>query len=615
MNKEKLKSILSFQIPPKILNAIGLVILLCLSCFLFLCNVEAVPTWNGDIYPFISWCTTSCFWYSFTTLAILWGILYCLTRRLLVSFALMEVLTVIWGFSNRVVYYTRNQFVSMREFKLLVEAGEVKVNMNIGFQPIMVVFLIVCVILGILLGVISSRIKKMRSEETKKNLFNIGVRIVTSVILFIFLVVLHSHPPKVLDDNMLPYKDSGTVLWFCQSLFNNVTQKLSEEEVLTIYDNFVEMGYKEEELSEKRPNVIAIMSESFWDVNNMEGVVKVSNNPMDKYYEIAKNAISGEVAVNIFGGGTDNSEFEFLTGINSKYLINLNCYKEYYTKEQGSMVSYMKELGYYTMALHSYDGKFWGRNMGYENMGFDVFYDEKLFRNREMSHGYISDSSLTKEIIERFEEQKEINSQQPVFSFSVSVQNHVTDLKDFDANSGSVDFGDVDADVIGTETSEINRVDVEEYYNGLCESIDALEELLNYFENYEEDTMIIFFGDHAPSFLRMVYEDAGREIDNSMYRTPYMIWTNYENDYESYGDFNLSYLSTVVLEYLAFPKPQQYYMNKYMLENCVIDTRFEQIYTDKYDKQKKIAVMNSVNYLCDTFPEKAMALPYWEIVK
>lgn len=615
MNKEKIKGILTYQIPPKVMNMIYFVILLCLGCFLLVCNAEAVPTWNGNLYPFISWCKTSCFWYSIITLAILWGILYCLTRRLIVSFALMEVLTVIWGFANRVVYYTRNQYVSTREFRLLVEAGEVKVDMNIGFHPIMITLLILCVVIGVLLRVISVKMKKELSDEPDKKPIFKGVRIVTSVILIILFVVLHSNPPKVLFDTMFPYKDTGTVLWFCQSLFDNVTRKISEEEVLTIYDNFVEMGYKKEVLSEKRPNIIVIMSEAFWDVNNMDEVVDVSNNPMDKYYEIAKAAISGEVAVNIYGGGTNNSEFEFLTGVNSQYLIHSNCYKEYYTKEQGSMASYMKELGYYTMAFHSYDGEFWERNMGYKNMGFDVFYDEKLFRNREISHGYISDASLTKEIIERFEEQKEINPQQPVFSFAVSVQNHVTDLDDFDKYNGSVDFGGIDADVKGSMTSEVNRADVEEYYNGLYESVDALEELLNYFENYEEDTMVIFFGDHAPSFVSMIFEDTGRELDNSMYRTPYMIWTNYENDYESYGDFNLSYLSSVVLEYLEFPKPQQYYMNKYMLEHCVINTKFEQIYSDKFDEQKKLDVMNSVNYLCDTFPEKAMALPYWEIVK
>jgi hypothetical protein len=275
----------------------------------------------------------------------------------------------------------------------------------------------------------------------------------------------------------------------------------------------------------------------------------------------------------------------------------------------------MKDLGYYTMAFHPYEGEFWERKTSYPKMGFEVFYDDVMFQNRDISHGYISDMSLTKEIIDRFEEQKVKQPKQPIFTFAVSVQNHVTDLDDFYAYEAEVDYTGINTTVNNDNVSEVNRKDVEEYYNGLYETLDALEALLDYFENYEEDTVVVFFGDHAPSFVSMICDTTGKEIGTGMYRTPYMIWTNYENDYVSYGDFNLSYLSSVLIEYLEFPKPQQYYMNKYMLEHCVIDTRYEQCNSEKLDGHKKVNMMNSVYYLCDTFPEKAMALPYWQIVE
>ena len=113
----------------------------------------------------------------------------------------------------------------------------------------------------------------------------------------------------------------------------------------------------------------------------------------------------------------------------------------------------------------------------------------------------------------------------------------------------------------------------------------------------------------------MICDIEDKEMVNKIYRTPYMIWTNFENDYESYGDFNLSYLSSVLLEYLQFPKPQQYYVNKYMREHFVINTKYEQYFSENRNKQKKLDMMNSVYYLCDAFPEKAMALPYWQIVE
>lgn len=614
MNKEKLKSVLTYQVPPKVVNAVFLFFLLFFSIFLFLWNIEIVPVWTGGFYVFLDWCGTTCFWYSIITLAILWTFFYFLTGRLLVSYVMMEILTVIWGFANRVVYYTRNRYVSIKEFNVLVEAKEVKVNMNVGFHPVMITLLIICVILGILLYIVSKRMRKDHTTKLGKKV-SWSIRILGSIVLILLFVGIHTNPPKVVEDNMFPYKETGTVVWFCQSLFDNVTKIISEEEVLTIYNEYIEMGYEKEVVSNKRPNVIVVMSEAFWDVSNLEGIVEVDNNPMDKFYELAQGNVFGEVAVNIYGGGTNYSEFEFLTGINSQYLIDANCYKAYYSKEQGSMVSYMKELGYYAMALHSYDGEFWHRKDGYKNMGFDVFYDANLFDNTEKSHGYISDESLTKEIIQRFEEQKQKNPEQPVFSFAVSVQNHVSDLDDFNEYYKSVDYSGTNTNVTGSETKDVDRADVEEYYNGLHESIDALQALIEYFTDCEEDTIVVFFGDHAPSFVNILHDDIGKEMDNSAYRTPYMIWTNYENDYESYGEFNLCYLSSVLIEYLNFPKPQQYYMNKYMLENCGINTAYEPSYSENMNAKRKLDMMNLVYYICETFPEKENALPNWQIVK
>ncbi len=614
MNKEKLKSVLEYQIPPRVLYSIGFIILLWLSCLVFVWNIEAVPTWSGFVVEFLDWCGTKFFWYSFATLAIVWGLLYCLTGKLVVSYILMEILTVIWGFANRVVYFTRNQFVSILEFKVLVEASEVKVDMNIGFHRIMIVLLINWLVLGTLIWVVLSKLRKERTKALNKKLF-LSIRLGVSFVLIISFVCIHRNPPMALLNTVKPYKEVGTVVWFCQSLFDNVTREISEEEALAIYDDFIKIGYEKTVPSEKHPNVIVVMSEAFWDVNKLEGVVEVNSNPMDRYYEIAKNAVAGEVAVNIYGGGTNNSEFEFLTGINSQYLEHSNCYKRYYNKEQGSMASYMKELGYYTMAFHPYEGEFWERKTSYPLMGFEVFYDAEKFQNRDISHGYISDMSMTKEIIERFEEQKAKQPTQPIFTFAVSVQNHVTDLDDFYVYEADVDYTGISTSVKNDSVSEVNREDVEEYYNGLCETIDALEVLLDYFENYDEDTVVVFFGDHAPSFVTMICDATEKEIGTGAYRTPYMIWTNYENDYASYGDFNLSYLSSVLIEYLEFPKPQQYYMNKYMLEYCTIDTRYEQYNSNKLDGHKKLNMMNAVYYLCDAFPEKAMALPYWQIVE
>ena len=145
---------------------------------------------------------------------------------------------------------------------------------------------------------------------------------------------------------------------------------------------------------------------------------------------------------------------------------------------------------------------------------------------------------------------------------------------------------------------------------------------MEYFENVEEPVEIVFFGDHLPSLKSKFFKSlngkglSGLDLQElqDLYTIPFMIWTNYENSYKQYGDFNLSYLSSVLIECLDFPKTRQYYVNKYMLENCKINTKYERIYSNGLDKQKVIDAMNTVLYMCENFPKEEMALHYWKIV-
>ena len=611
--KDKVESGMIESKPSEKLHVLRGILLIMLSCILFVCNAEAIAIVQDSMEPFITWTGTGAFWLAVLTVALFWGMAYCLTGNMLVSYFLMLVSTVVLGMTNRVLILTRAQYVTLAEIDVLDEAAEVKVDMGVAFHPIIVAFVIIGLLLGMWMWLEIRKGKEYVQETSKKRKWIGRIAGIAGVVTL--FCIIYFKPAQVQLEKSVTYRNMGNVFWFSQSIFSNAVKEISVEEVQNIYDDFVELGMKEETVSKKRPNVIVVMSEAFWDINNLEGLVEADENPMDRYFELAKEAITGQVAVNIYGGGTNNSEFEFLTGINTKYITNKNCYNEYFDKEQESLVSYLKEQGYYTMAFHPYDGDYWSREEGYANMGFDEFYSDVDFKNREMCHGYISDKAMTKEIIERFEEQKAINPEQSVFTFVVSVQNHVNDMGKFDEASAKEGCTGIGTTVLGDIADDESRENVEEYYNGMRETIEALEELLTYYRDYDEDTVVVFFGDHAPLFVNLITETDGKEEELNLYRTPYMIWTNYENDYEFYGDFNLSYLSAVLMDYLDLPKTRQYYVNKYMLENCRINTRYEKIASETLDEEKVMDEINAVLYMCDTFPEVEKALPYWQVVE
>lgn len=610
MKKIDFKTIFQYQVPSRVVYSLFIFFLCIISCLLFLFNTEAISFGCGmSAYLFAVYSDYRVI--SFFTLAICFAFIYCVLGRLLISYVVMEILTIGWGIANKIVLMSREQFITKEELGVFKDAVGVGVDFGLIYHP----FILVLILLGIVNGLFMFLlIKALRKEckDVKKYKYRWSIRGIFAILLGCLFVLIYIKPEQTAMDDVLAYRKSGCVVWFCQSLFGNATKEITAEMAVEIYSTFRD-SVPEEEVSDKRPNVIVIMSEAFWDINNLEDVVYISENPMDKYNALTQNAITGQVAVNVYGGGTNSPEFEFLTGINTRYLRNANYYGAYYAHKQQSLVTYMNQLGYYSMVLHPYNAEFYDRGIGYSNMGFEEFITDDKFKNREMCHGYISDKSLTKEIIDLMEERKISNPGQPIFTFAISIQNHVHNMRDYDHESQKEGLSGITVEVKDPEAAEKYLEDMEEYYNGLNESVEALEELLKYFEGYEEDTMIIFFGDHAPGFVSQICDTQGRETELSMYRTPYMIWTNYENDYESHGDFDLSYLSSVMIDYLNLPKPNQYYMNMYLLEHYPVNTRYEQVRLESLNDQRLLDMMSIVSTINKRFPEEEMALPFWQI--
>ena len=108
-------------------------------------------------------------------------------------------------------------------------------------------------------------------------------------------------------------------------------------------------GYKEEDVQallsnadseeqttvdkEEMPNIIAIMNESFSDLN-VVGDLQTSEDYMPFIHSMTKNTIKGQLLVSPFGGYTCNTEFEFLTGLSMGVLPRGSVpYLQYVSKQ------------------------------------------------------------------------------------------------------------------------------------------------------------------------------------------------------------------------------------------------------------------------------------------
>lgn len=268
---------------------------------------------------------------------------------------------------------------------------------------------------------------------------------------------------------------------------------------------------------EKKVNIIGIMLEAYNDFSKYEWI-EFESNPYEKYHKIKAQSYSGELTTNIFAGGTINTERSFLTGYTNIPAMrgNTNTY-----------VQYFKEQGYRTLGRHQYHGWFYNRKNVNLNMGFENywFYEEGYSEHELTYLARYGDSMFVEDIISDYEDI--ISSGDKCFHFSVTYQNH-----------GPYYYGegfDVSYLKWKDEYDEEGYAIANTYFNGIARTGEAIEYLINYFQEEEEPVVVVLFGDHNPWMgdNNSVYEMLGINLDlsteegfNNYYNTPYLIWGN-----------------------------------------------------------------------------------------
>ena len=104
----------------------------------------------------------------------------------------------------------------------------------------------------------------------------------------------------------------------------------------------------------KLPHIIAIMSEAFWDIDKVEQI-EFNNgyNPLENFNKITAKSYYGKIVTTIFGGGTSDSEFSFLTGHSKTTLSGFaNPYINLIRKDTYALPWILESKGYKTVGFH-----------------------------------------------------------------------------------------------------------------------------------------------------------------------------------------------------------------------------------------------------------------------
>ena len=290
------------------------------------------------------------------------------------------------------------------------------------------------------------------------------------------------------------------------------------------------------------PNIIVIMDEAFSDPAIL-GDFTVNQDYMPFVHSLlegAENTVSGWLNVSVLGGNTANTEFEYLTGNTMAFLPQGSIpYQQYIKGETPSLASHLAGLGYHTVAMHPYNASGWDRDTVYPAMGFSEMYFLPDFDNAAKVRNYVSDQSDFEKIVEIYENKGD----NPLFLFNVTMQNHSSYTESFDNFDPQIEVEG------GSQT-------LNNYLSLLSLSDAALGELISYFEEQEEDTIIVFFGDHQTtnSVIEPILKQNGKssstlteEEQADRYKVPFFIWANFDIEEENGVETSVNYLGAKTL--------------------------------------------------------------------
>ena len=307
----------------------------------------------------------------------------------------------------------------------------------------------------------------------------------------------------------------------------------------------------------RKPNIIVIMDESFADLHVLGEKFNTKEEITPFYNGLSENVIKGYALSSVFGGGTANSEYEFLTGNTMGYLSEgATVYQLYLNDYSFSMASHLENCGYRCIATHPFSRKGWSRTKAWPYLGFESITFMEEYPQKDLVRDYISDREAF-EYIAGLCDKKE--DDRPLFIFSVTMQNH-----------GGYDYtGNGRTPIAELENYDHDYPDAEQYLGLIHETDTALQWLIEYFKESDEDTVLCFFGDHLPNLNQSFYTEthdgifetlAEQELQQTV---PFFVWANYDIEEKEVPLTSLNYLSNYVYEAAGMEMPPY---NQFLLD-------------------------------------------------
>lgn len=443
-------------------------------------------------------------------------------RRRIFATCMLSLTWLAVGITNGVVLANRMTPFNVKDMSNLEEGAQIITNY---FNTVTII--IACVAVGLLvLGAI------VLFRKTPKLEGKLNYKRITAIVIVIIMATAGAieggMKTGVLDtffaNLAYAYRDNGVAYSFLITWIKTGIDKpadYSAESIEGIFtggelgDDGVYTPGEDDDLTEadgRCPNIIFLQLESFMDPERIKNV-SFSQDAIPNFRKLEKTCSTGYLEVPAVGAGTANVEFEAITGVSARFFgPGEYPYKSVLTENTCETVpNDLRLLGYSSHAIHNHRGAFYNRNTVFRNMGFDTFSCLEYMNNVvKTPKNWAKDGILTEQILDALN-----STEGKDYIYTISVQGH-----------GKYPTEEVLENPVITVTDapdEESKWAWEYYVNQVYEMDIFLEELIEALEDYDEDIVLVAYGDHLPALD--ITED---QLDNgNLYSSQYIVWSNF----------------------------------------------------------------------------------------
>lgn len=453
------------------------------------------------------------------------------------------------------IYYTSDTFM-LTDILFLQNTGEVAGMAGVAFINCLL-FLFVPTIIAIIIFLYLFKIAKRADIKitNKKYLIVRGLAsILILVILFMPFKPLNKFMTKVVynirDDKNYSITASNTNYYYKYGVLSGMYGKFIETR------RYEPDNYNEKELKEmlesaekiegtwKKPNIIVVFSESFWDPDVIEGV-KFDKEVTPNFNRLKNETKSIEMISPAYGGISSNVEFEILTGgsldfFSKGYTPYMQLFKTGKSENNPNILQELKNNGYKTKILNSSSKGMFNCEKVYKFYALDEV--NHLYDEIDLGGDYVTDAYLTDRMIEYFDNK---DKDEKIFYFIITMGGHMPYFEER--------YDNYDVNIVESKYSPMVNGVIHSYAEGIYLADKELGRIYDYINTLDEETIVVFFGDHLPHLSTndgkdalfttgFLNEDYNLESVYRQYNTTALIMSNYD-----LPDDGIKYLSPDML--------------------------------------------------------------------